>query len=347
LDEVSTPLERWVGAGLLSDEQAAAIRRFEAERSAPPTEPSPTAPPRNDRRSLIAEAIGYVGAALAVGALGLLLSQLWDDLVVGGRLTLVALLTVLLAAGATVLARTPAAPLQRLTSVLATGTTLGVAWLAYLVGVEVLTLSEQDTALLVGLAAVVAAAVAYAARPRGLPQVTLLVALIVTVGALFSRAALEPEPLWVGLTFWSVGIAWLLLGTGGWLRPRRVAEVAGGVVGLVAIQVASSGESRLLGLVLALATAGALVGLAITSDRVHHLAVGAVGLFVIVPQFVFELFGDAIGAPATLLVVGLLLVLLAVGLGRARRGVGTALGSPAGADGHESRPAPLIGGDER
>jgi hypothetical protein len=34
---------------------------------------------------------------------------------------------------------------------------------------------------------------------------------------------------------------------------------------------------------------------------------------------VFDLFEDTIGAPATLLVIGLLLVLLAVGLTRARR----------------------------
>ena len=67
--------------------------------------------------------------------------------------------------------------------------------------------------------------------------------------------------------------------------------------------------------------AAALVGLAVVRDRLHHLAVGAAGLFVLVPQLVFDLFGDAIGAPATLLVVGLLLVLVAVGLGRARREV--------------------------
>jgi di/tricarboxylate transporter len=54
---------------------------------------------------------------------------------------------------------------------------------------------------------------------------------------------------------------------------------------------------------------------------VHHLAVGAIGLFLAVPQLVIEWFGDAIGAPATLLLVGVLLVLLAVGLGRARREV--------------------------
>jgi hypothetical protein len=55
-------------------------------------------------------------------------------------------------------------------------------------------------------------------------------------------------------------------------------------------------------------------------------------LFVVVPRLAFELFGDTIGAPATLLVIGLLLVALAVGLGRAGREIRSAR-RPGGAPG--------------
>jgi hypothetical protein len=73
--------------------------------------------------------------------------------------------------------------------------------------------------------------------------------------------------------------------------------------------------ARSLGIVLALA----LVVLSIPSERTHLLFIGAVGLFVAVPALVVELFADTLGAPATLLVIGLVLVLIAVGIGRVRR----------------------------
>lgn len=318
-------LDHWTEAGLLTAEQAEAISRYERQRSAggqPDAGPSAHASERPDRRTLGAEAVGYVGAALGIGAVALLLRDMWEELVVGGRLAVVALLTVLLGASGFALRRADTPPMQRLASVLFSGAIIGFGWFAHIVADDVLRLEDVDQALLVGVAAMAVALPAYVGRRRALPQLTLLAAILLTVGALFARAPLPPEPLWAGLAFWALGIAWLLLGNGNWIRPRGVAEVAGGVVGLIALQVASFDDARVLGLGLAVLTAGALVALGVSSDDVHHLAVGAVGLFVFVPQLVFDLFGDAIGAPATLLVVGLLLVLLAVGLGRARRQVG-------------------------
>jgi hypothetical protein len=327
--DLSERLEGWVQSGLIGPEQAEAIARHERERApAGLPEGPPAVEHRPDRRGLGAEAVGYVGAALAIGAIGLLLGDLWSDLVVAGRLALVGLLTALLAAGGLLLRRASTPPMQRLTSVLFTGAIVGVGWLAFIVADDLLGLREGDVALLIGVATAAAALPAYLIRQRALPQLTLLATLLLTVSALLFRAALAPDPLWAGLLFWSFGIAWLLLGAGGWIRPRRIAEIAGGILALFALQATSGGGARVVVLGLAVLTAGALVTLAITSDRVHHLAVGAVGLFVLVPQLVFEIFGDAIGAPATLLVIGLLLVLLAVGLGRARREVGASSSAP-------------------
>lgn len=335
MHDVDEQLTRWVRAGLLAPDQADAIRRFE-QAARPPSAV-------RDRRTLAAEAVGYVGAALAVGAVGLLLEDVWDRFATGGRLTLVTLLTVLLLAGGLALRRAGSAPMQRLTSVLFTGSVVGLGWLAVEVGDRVLRLGESDLALLVGVATTGLALPLYVLRQRALPQLTLLATVVLTVVAVLFRPALEPGATWVGLTLWALGCAWALLGAGRWLRPEPVAEVAGAALALLALQVGSF-DARLGMLALAVATAGVLVGVAVATDRGHHLAVGAVGLFVLVPQLVFELFGDAIGAPATLLVVGLLLVLLAVGVGRARREVGGAGGSapppdraPAGHGGGERR----------
>ena len=342
VDDLREALDRWTEAGLLTPEQAGAISRFEETR---PTTEAPESdrlePVAPDRRSLGAEAVGYVGAALALGAIAVLLGDVWDQLLVAGRMAVVALLTVLLTAGGLALRKDDRPPLQRLTSLLFSGAVLGVGWCALILGEDVLRLPGEDVALMVAVAATAAAWPAYVTRRRALPQLTLLVAILATIGALFARSPLPPEPLWGGLTIWAVGIAWLLLGTGRWIEPRRVAEIAGGIVALIAIQVASFDDARRVVLVLALLTAAGLVMLALNSDRAHFLALGAVALFVFVPQLVFELFGDAIGAPATLLVVGLLLVLLAVGLGRARRDVASAsAGDRATAGGQDSPDRP-------
>ena len=312
--ELSARLREWRGAGLVSDEQVEAITAYEAERA-----PAPA--PVRARRTVAAEAIGYVGAALAVGALLLLLGEVWRNLVVAGRLALVGVLTLLVFGAGAVVAREARPALQRLASVLLTAGVVGTGWLAFVVAEDLAGLRGVDVALAVTGSAGVAALVVYLPRRRALLQLALLVAIAGLVGSLMARPALPPSPLWFGLAFWALGVAWLLLGLGRWLEPPRLAQVFGASAALLAIQLSSFGDARLVLLVLGVSTAAALVVLAMAADAVHHLAVGAVGLFVLVPQLVFELFGDAIGAPATLLVVGLLLVLLAVGIGRARREV--------------------------
>jgi hypothetical protein len=340
MQELEQHVRGWRDAGLLSDEQAAAIVAFEAQQERRGAGPPP-------RRTMIAEAVGYVGAALAVGALGLLLGEVWPDLATGGRLALVGVLTVLLLGSGLALRHTERGPIRRLTSVLLTGGVVGVGWLAYVVTTDLVDWREAQVALGIGVATLVVALPLYLLRPRPLPQLTLLASvLLVTLSAL-SLPVLAPDPVWYGLTAAAVGVAWLLLGMGGWLRPRVLAETVGGAIAVLGMQ-SGAVEQRTLMLSLGVALAAGLVALAIARDRVHHLAVGAAGLFLLVPQLVFELFGDAIGAPATLLVIGLLLVLLAVGIGRARREVeppgrrGGGAPGASGDGGDRSEPAPRL-----
>jgi hypothetical protein len=338
--ELEQRVRLWREAGLLSDEQATAIVSFETEQGRGGIDPMP-------RRTMIAEAVGYVGAALAIGAIGLLLGELWPDLVTGGRLAMVGMLTVLLFGAGAGLRRTERGPIRRLTSVLLTGGVLGVGWLTYVVATDVIDWREARVALAIGVATFVVALPLYLLRPRPLPQLTVLATVLLATIAALSLPALAPDPTWYGLTVAAIGVAWMLLGIGGWFRPRVFAETLGAGVAVLGMQ-SGSMEQRTLMLSLGVALAAGLVALAITSDRAHHLFVGAVGLFLFIPQLVFELFGDAIGAPATLFVIGLLLVLLAVGIGRARREVEprrTPEADPsdtAGPDGDGSGSAPQV-----
>jgi hypothetical protein len=309
-------LSDWQELGLVSGTQADAIVAHERERRAEGS----AAPPARDR-STAAEAIGYVGAALVLGAIGLFVGEFWDDLTTGGQLVLAALVTIALGGASAALRGSTAPALARLVSVLLVGVVAGVAWCTVIASDGLLGWREDDVALASSAAAVVAAAPLYAARRRALPQLTLLATLLTLLSALLVRTDLSFETFWYALPYAALGAVWILLGEGGYLTPRTVASTTGAIVAILALQVAAFGDLRTLALLLALAVAIGLVAAAVTVGGVHHLAVGAVGLFITVPQLVFELFGDAIGAPATLLLVGVLLVLLAVGLGRAKREV--------------------------
>ncbi len=304
----------WVDAGLITTEQADAIRAFERSND----DPGPSR-----QRSLIspAEAIGYVGAALALGAIALILNDLWRGLVVGGRMTLVGVLTVALFGAGLAVRSSSSATMQRLTSVLFTATVVGVGWFTSVVAGDLFDLRSAAVWTAVGLATVVVAAALYLWTPRALLQVAVLVSALIAPVAALDLTQISPGPGWYGLVVGAIGAAWFLLAAGGWLASRVVGEVSGALVAFMGVQIGSFGDARAAALVIGVVLAAGLVALAIRTDRLHHLIIGALALFVLSPQLVFEVFGDQIGAPATLLLVGLLLVLLAVGLGRARREV--------------------------
>jgi len=353
VDSLTDRLDAWVDAGLLSPEQAERISAFEAADSSHTGWSPAVEGATQDRvqttsqavtsgvgaRTSIAEAIGYVGAALALGALGLLLGQLWPDLLVGGRLALVGLLTVAVFGAGLALRGSTQPAMQRLTSVLLTATVAGVGWFAAVVADDVLELRSAAIGVTVGVAMLVVAAVLYLWRGGALLQLAALGSLLLTAGTSLSLSPLVPEPIWYGMAFAAIGVAWFLLAAGGWLVPRALAEITGALAAFGGVQTAASNAWTVAVLAVGIVAAGVLVWLAVRGDQLRHLVVGALALFVLAPQLVFELFGDQIGAPATLLLVGLLLVLLAVGLGRARRGVadqGPARREPEHTSGHQA-----------
>jgi hypothetical protein len=140
-----------------------------------------------------------------------------------------------------------------------------------------------------------------------------------TTGALVAVAPLEPGPLAFGMLLIGGGASWALAGAGGWLGPRLSAEATGAVFLLIGAQVLTATGWPRTALAIGVVLAAVLAGLSVLGGRLHLLYIGAVGLFVAVPRLVFVLFADTLGAPATLLTTGLLLILMAVGLARFRR----------------------------
>ena len=318
-DQLRERLGVWIRAGIISPEQADRILALEdpTPSGAGPTSPGPASP---GRRALIAEVVGYVGAAFALGAVALLVAEYWSDLAVWARVALAALLVILSVGAGALLHGRAGAAIARLVGVLWALGVAATAWTAGIVAWDVAAIDERWMPTVVGGAAAVVAAVLLIVGRHVLVQLAGFVALgSAMAGTLVALAPLEPGALAFGTLILGGSIAWGLAGAGGWLGPRVSAEATGAVFALIGAQVLTASAWPRTGLSIGIAVALALVALSVPGARVHLLYIGAFGLFVSVPRLVFELFADTLGAPATLLTTGLLLILMAVGLGRIRR----------------------------
>jgi hypothetical protein len=329
-DALRDRVEAWTSSGIITREQADRIIELETRpetRVVPPAgrrgedardEAWPDA--RGERRLRVAEVVGYVGAAFALGAIGLLVGELWSDLAVWARVALAGLLTVTALGAGVLLNARPAAAIRRLVGVLWLAGIAGVAWTTGVVAWEVIGVREAWLPTTIGAVALIVAGVLLLVGGHVLVQLATLVALgATTTGTLVAIAPLEPGPLAYGAMLVGGGATWALAGAGRWLGPRVSAEVSGAVVMLIGAQVLTASSWPRPALVLAVVLAAVLVAVSLPGGRVHLLFVGAIGLFVSVPRLVFALFADTFGAPATLLTIGVLLIIMAVGLGRVRR----------------------------
>jgi hypothetical protein len=77
-------LEDWVDAGLITTDQARAIRRHEAERAVRGG-PVGATPPPEAGPSLVVEALGYLGGVVMLVGAGILVETYWTDVSVMPR----------------------------------------------------------------------------------------------------------------------------------------------------------------------------------------------------------------------------------------------------------------------
>jgi MFS family permease len=312
MQELGAQLEAWQAAKLITAKQGAAIREYEAARIAPVPHPSRGGP--------LAEAVGYVGAAIALAAVAMLLADRWKDLNLGGRIGIVGLLTLVVASAGFALRKSDKAPLSRLVSVLLTASVLGATWIVGILVAELSALHAYDVALVCAAAALAMSVALYRWRARALPLLAMLASSLAIVIATFARPALSQEGTWGGLAAWALGAFWVLLAWGRWLKPEPIAAAAGSLLAIFGALAGSSGESRLAMLVVGLVTAGALMTRAVLTNTTYLVGIGAVGVLIFLPQVVIRIFGNTIGALVSMAVVGLLLVLVSVRLARGRKG---------------------------
>ena len=299
-------LDRWVDQGLLSVEQSDAI--LTAETRIPPR-PETGIP-------VFAEALGYAGAAFAAAGGAVALGRRWESFGDAGRLAIVAGATVLviLCGFAARRARDPA--FGRLASVLFALAVRGRAGSAAHIGADLMALEGDVVAVIVGAAMVPVAAGLWRSHRRTLTQIALGVSAIVLATATLGWVVEEPASWAFSAVVWSIGAAWAVTGLLGIVEPRQTALVAGAAVAAMA-GFTSPPDTWFLGV--ALLTSIALMAGSVPTGELALLGIGSVSLFVLVTEAVLEHFGDSLGVPLTLTVIGLVFIGVAVGSTRIAR----------------------------
>jgi hypothetical protein len=311
----SDPLDDWVGAGLIAPEQAARIRAYEVVRQdRPPHLTTVAAPPGPTGTSLVVEALGYVGGVIMLVGAGILVGLVWADIPVALRLVLgAATALALVAAGLAVPDRLGEAA-GRLRSVLWVLAVAATAAFFTVLSTDVLDRYDEDALLVIFPATALVATALWWRRRTWLQQLALLVPLVLSASALGVQVAdSDSAP---GIAMWVLAVAWTAVAWTGRLQPRVPGLAFGGVAAVFgAMTIASD-----LGIFLGLATAVAMLALALYERSLPLLAVAAFGLLQAAPRAAFEWFPGRLSASLTLIVVGGLLVGAAVWVARHRVG---------------------------
>ena len=298
-------LDRWAAAGLISDDQADAIAEFETGESVPGP-------------GFLAEGLGYVGAALAVGAGVLIAQNAWEDLSTAGRLTLIAVLAVAMFGAGWALRSREVPALQRLTDVMWFGATTAAGAFGGLFGSDVVGLVDQEIGVAVGLTVAVVGGALWALRQRSLELIALALGITITVmSATTLVTGGDVSPLVFGPILWVIGASLLAAGRFERIAPASTAKVVGALGIAFGSQVISA-EGDILGAAFAAVTAGAVMVYAVKERDDIMLAIGGIMVLLFVPQLIFAVFGDSLGAPVALFLTGTALVVIAITITKAR-----------------------------
>ena len=313
-------LARWREAELLTAEQVSDIRDWEDTHPAdapPPSLPTEETTSRGGS-SVVAEGLAYVGAALALGAGFSVFARLWEDFGATARISLLAIGTVLLGAGAYALRNRVEGSLHRLATVLAALTVVGVAGTLAVTLAELTSIEEGTIAMAAGLAGLAVGVPIHLVRESWPTTLVTGAALLTAVFGAESLFDMFDSALPAGITLVTIGLAWAAAGWSGMARPQSAFEVTGLLTGGVGVQVLAFEDLTLIALIIGLLVAAGAMAVGLSEDRTAPAVLGGLGITVYAPQLVFDLFGETVGGPLALFVGGISLVTVAVTILRRR-----------------------------
>ncbi|MQA05180.1 MAG: hypothetical protein GEV07_21445 [Streptosporangiales bacterium] len=313
-DPLVTVLSGLVRDGTLSDAQA---QRLDAAlRAAGVTAERP--PARRDGAVSAAEVLTYLGAALTIGALVLVVGLSWSELGRAGQIAVCASITAVLLGLAVLVSRWRSSVFlmrrHTVASVLASLASIGAAITTDLVAevLDVVTgtdIAASAVATLVGVGTYVAW--------RGAPAVC-----VMFVGGLFTTVsaldlAFDEQVLRYELVIFGYGAAWAAAGR--LLRNPHVPGVLGGLLAVGSAEMLATEAHGWLGLVLGVVAVAGMFVLFRFTRRWWYAAVGVLGALLVPTTAVAQIWADGRLAAAVLLAIGVLLVVAALLLARRTR----------------------------
>lgn len=289
--------QEWVAAGLITDAQATSIEDFEAAK------PTTT--------SAVLEVLGYLGAVLVLIAGLIIVGDMWPDLDTATKVLIASVASVVLIAGGIAATGFERDALRRMgqVSLFLAGGPLGLA-----VGIAVEANADGQVGAFVGFGAAFLYGIIMYVRDSSWAQH--LGVFVAGVGTSFSAVvAVNEDWTWQpGAATFLFGVVWVGLSTANRLPPRLLGEVAGliammsGSLALMAAMEFDNDGARYTVVSLFIVVSVALVGIGTVRDRVALIVGGMVGLIVYIPWLISSAFGETLGAPVVLLIVGGLLI---------------------------------------
>ncbi len=310
--DLNQQLERWLADGIITDEQAELmLRSISGDTPADQAE-------RGRRIPLVAEILGYVGAALAIWAVLFVVAEHWGTLDYWAQAALFAALSFALFAGGRALLTSDEPALGRLSSVLWAGSVVALGGAMWVLFEPIGEFSIEATWTMIGLGTTAVAASMYRVQRSVIQHVVLYAsALFAVIWVLTFVSDLEA---WAyGFLVWGIGLAWALVSRAGLLQPGLLGMVIGAISMFAGAQTISFGSDvEAVGIWLGLLTAALFAAGGVALQERGTLIIGAIGIFWFVPQAMFHFFGETFGGMIGLFLSGLAIVGLAIWFSRER-----------------------------
>ena len=310
--DLNQQLERWLADGIITDEQADMMIHSVLESDAPDRSS------RGRRIPLVAEILGYVGAALAIWAILFIVAEQWASLEHWAQAALFGALSFALFAGGRVLLWSEEPAFARLSSVLWAGSVIALGGAMWVLFDPIGGFSVEATGTMIGLGAALVAFAMYRLQRSILQHIALYVSVLVALNFLVTLAA-DLEVFAYGLLVWGIGLVWALVSRAQLLPPGTLGMTIGAISMFYGAQMISFGSDiEALGIWLGLATAALFAAGGVALQEKPALIIGALGIFWFVPQAMFHFFGETFGGMIGLFLSGLAIVGLAIWFSRDR-----------------------------
>lgn len=258
------------------------------------------------RISLLTEAVGYIGTILLLAGATAAVGQRWHDISTAGRLAFLGGASVLFLAVGAVVRSSGEPAFRRLT---------GVTWAVSVVafgGCAAVIEDSIDAAARPTFLVIVTTSTAYAGllwlvHRHAIQHALVFAGLLLSAAAVVTNAVDEVDSWMIAVPLWAIGVCWAAAGWWRRLDPWFVAVPLGLLAALIApAAIDVSGARYGLGI----ATAAAVMALAVIGRFTPGLAMSAVAMLGYVIGAVTYYFGDTLGIPASLSIAGLLILIM-------------------------------------